>query len=481
MNKRFVWIAVIFLVSAWLFGLAGAWTYHQLSKDNASGSPDWFSADARIFKASERPANLGLVPDFVEASEKSRNSVVFIKTVSSVPQRSFSDWFFGDMFSQPQTVTGSGSGVIVSEDGFIVTNHHVIEKASKIEVILNNKQGFEAKLIGADPSTDLALLKIEAKKLKPALFFNSNNVRVGEWVLAVGNPFNLTSTVTAGIVSAKGRNLNIVNNVFPIESFIQTDAAINPGNSGGALLNVQGELVGINTAILSRTGSYNGYGFAIPSNIVQKVMRDLKEYGAVQRAFFGADVRDVDYTTAEKLGIAEPKGVFVAEVLKESAAERAGLKKEDLLLKVNSVSVNAKAEFDEQLAYLRPGDQMNLVFERKGKEVQASAVVTNSEGTTTVIKRESVKSEKLGAEFEMISKVERDKYKVKGGVRVTGITRGFISRIGLPEGFVITHVNRIEIASIAQLTDVLENIRGNVVIEGISENGQRSYFQYYAY
>ncbi len=481
MNKRFVWIAAIFLVSAWLCGLAGAWTYQHLSKDNAGGTPDWFSSDARVFKASDRPVLAGVVPDFVDASEKSRNSVVFIKTVSTVPQRSFSDWFFGDMFSQPQTVTGSGSGVIVSEDGYIVTNHHVIEKASKIEVILNNKQGFEARLVGADPSTDLALLKIESKKLKPVSFFNSNNVRVGEWVLAVGNPFNLTSTVTAGIVSAKGRNLNIVNNVFPIESFIQTDAAINPGNSGGALLNVQGELLGINTAILSRTGSYNGYGFAIPSNIVQKVMRDLKEYGSVQRAFFGADARDVDYTIAEKLGINEPKGVFVAEVLKESAAERAGLKKEDLILKVNGVEVNSKAEFDEQLAYLRPGDQMNLLFERKGKQVQASAVVTNSEGTTTVIKRESVKSEKLGAEFEMISKVERDKYKVKGGVRVTGITRGFISRIGLPEGFVITHLNRIEITSIAQLTDVLENIRGNVVIEGVSENGQRSYFQYYAY
>jgi serine protease Do len=259
-------------------------------------------------------------------------------------------------------VINSGSGVIVSGDGYIVTNNHVVEKAVKIEVILTNKQSYDAILVGTDPSSDLALLKIDAKGLKTINFANSNGLKVGEWVLAVGNPFNLTSTVTAGIVSAKGRNLNLLSNIFPIESFIQTDAAINPGNSGGALVNLNGDLVGINTAILSRTGAYNGYGFAVPSNIVQKIIRDLKEYGAVQRAFLGADVTDIDARIQERAMLKSMNGVYVNNVAGYGPAKEAGIKEGDVILEFNQIPVNSKAEFDEQLSYYRQENEFQSLL-----------------------------------------------------------------------------------------------------------------------
>lgn len=422
--------------------------------------------------------------DFTVASDRSTPAVVYIKTTSNAPQRSFNDWFFGDIFGggRQDLVINSGSGVIVSPDGYIVTNNHVVEKSVRIEVILTNKQAYEAKLIGTDPSTDLALLKIEAKELPNMVFTNSNQVRVGEWVLAVGNPFNLTSTVTAGIVSAKGRNLNLLSNLFPIESFIQTDAAINPGNSGGALVNLQGNLVGINTAIYSRTGAYNGYGFAIPSNIVQKVIRDLKEYGSVQRAFFGADVIDIDSELRDKAKLSGLSGIYISNVASYGAAKEAGLKEGDVITHFNQSIVNSKAEFDEQLSYLRPGDKTTVQLERAGKKLSFNLKLTNTEGNFDIIKNEAVTSSKLGADFEPIGKREKDRLNVGSGVRISNISgNGYIRRLGLRDGFIITHINKVAVASPEACIDLLENMRGQVIIEGIDQNGRRATFSFYTY
>lgn len=268
----------------------------------------------------------------------------------------------------------------------------------------NNKQSYKAKVIGTDPSTDLALLKIDANNLPHVVLGNSDQVQVGEWVLAVGNPFNLTSTVTAGIVSAKGRNINIVNNQFPIESFIQTDAAINPGNSGGALVDLEGKLIGINTAIASNTGSYNGYGFAIPVNIVAKIVKDLVDYKAVQRGFTGMEVKEIDGATAQRLKINNNHGVIVDYVLPEGPAEQAGIRVGDLVLKINEKDIDSKANLDEQIAYLRPGDKVKVNYIREGKTEITTLTLLNEQGTTAIMKKGTVSSDILGADFQPISK-----------------------------------------------------------------------------
>jgi S1-C subfamily serine protease len=291
--------------------------------------------------------------------------VVFIQTVSSGGyQNNWFDWYFN--FGTQQQVSSSGSGVIYSPNGYIITNNHVIEKAEKIEVI-HEKKSYKAKVIGTDPSTDLALLKIETENLPAIKTGSSKNLQIGEWVLAVGNPFNLTSTVTAGIVSAKARNINVVNSQFPIESFIQTDAAINPGNSGGALVNVKGELIGINTAILSKTGSYTGYGFAVPVDIVNKVVKDLIKYGTVQKAFIGAEVTELNTNLMEKYKLDDLSGVMVNYIQKDGAAEKIGLKKGDIIFKLNDQPINSKSEFDEYLSYFNPGDKVKITFKNDSK------------------------------------------------------------------------------------------------------------------
>ncbi len=429
-----------------------------------------------------KPASAGV--DFTHASEKSTPAVVYIKTTSNAPQRSFNDWFFGDIFGggRQDLVINSGSGVIVSGDGYIVTNNHVVEKAVKIEVILTNKQAYTATLVGTDPSTDLALLKVEAKELPTIQFSNSNQLKVGEWVLAVGNPFNLTSTVTAGIVSAKGRNLNLLSNLFPIESFIQTDAAINPGNSGGALVDAAGNLVGINTAIYSRTGAYNGYGFAIPANIVQKVIRDLKEHGSVQRAFFGADVLDIDAALREKAKLNSFKGVYLNNIAGYGPAREAGLKEGDVITHFNQNEVNSKAEFDEQLSYFRPGDKINISLLRNGQSKTYQLKLTNTEGTFEIVKNELVTSTRLGADFEPIGKLERERLQLQSGVRIANIqANGYMRRLGLRDGFIITSINKVAVSSPEACIDLLENMKGQVTIEGVDQSGRKAYFSFYTY
>lgn len=415
--------------------------------------------------------------DFVQAAAQSTPSVVYIKTVSQ-GQQSYS-WF--DMFfnggGRENRVVGSGSGVIFSKDGYIMTNNHVINNADRIEVV-HNKRTYQAQIIGTDPSTDLALLKIENNNLPTAKLTSSTSVAVGDWVLAVGNPFNLTSTVTAGIVSAKGRDIGVLKGQFPLESFIQTDAAINPGNSGGALVNLKGELVGINTAILSQTGSYSGYGFAVPSDIVAKVYNDLKQYGQVQKAFIGAEVADVTEEKLKTLNTTDITGVYLIDVEEGSAAENAGLQKNDIILKINGKNITSKGSFDEQISYYKPGDNIVLQLNRNGKIIEKNLQLRNIDGTVSVIKTERYTADNLGVEFEMLRKAEKSKLRIENGVRVAKITGGLFAQMRIEEGFVITSVNNVVIDSPKQLSSILENARGRVIIQGINKQGVGSYYSF---
>ncbi len=416
--------------------------------------------------------------DFVLAASNSTSSVVFIQTTSEYEYRSGSwlDWFFE---SQTSRQTSAGSGVILTSDGYIVTNNHVIEKADEIRVI-SGKQSFDAKLVGRDPSTDIAVIKIEAENLKNIELGNSDQVQVGEWVLAVGNPFNLTSTVTAGIVSAKGRNINLLRDKFPIESFIQTDAAINPGNSGGALVNSKGQLIGINTAILSRTGSYAGYGFAVPVNIVKKVFEDIKEYGEVQKAFLGADYVDVDNDIKERLKLKDLSGVVVAEVTPEGAANRAGITRGDVISTVDGIPVEGRGTLEEIIGNKYPGERVELVVKRDDKEYTKSIILTNREGGTGVIKRKLYESKSLQATFEAVSQVEKDLYDIKAGVQIVSIERrGFFARLDIPEGFIVTQINNVPIGTPSELEDIMSKIKGRVRVYGVDEGGRKIFYSFW--
>jgi len=420
--------------------------------------------------------NLGI--DFTAASEKTINSVVFIKVVSIEEQKMY-DPFFG-VFGNIGQVSSSGSGVIISQDGYIVTNYHVVtQNPQKIEVILNNnKRSFNAKVIGVDPSTDLAVLKIEAKNLPPINYANSDDVKIGQWVLAVGNPFNLTSSVTAGIVSAKGRNINIVQNQFPIESFIQTDAAINPGNSGGALVDLEGNLVGINTAILSKTGSYAGYGFAIPVNIVKKVVKDIQEFGFVQRAFIEAEFVDIDTRLANKLNDDNLTGIYVKNVYAGGNAALSGLKKGDIISKFDGKDIDSRSAFDELLSYHRPGDKVKIVLKVDTKEKEIEITLNNDKGVPSLEINSAVQSKSLGASFEEISKIEKERFKLLSGIRLFNIKpNGLISRLNLPENFIVTSFNYQKFNKPEELIKVLETVRGKILFEGINPNGTKGYYQ----
>jgi Do/DeqQ family serine protease len=418
-------------------------------------------------------------PDFVQASAVSTQSVVYIKNISRRQTIDLFDLYFGGGGYQGDRVVASGSGVIFTADGYVVTNNHVIDGAESIEVI-HNKKTYKAKIVGRDPSTDLALLKIDAKNMPNIRLGRSKDVQIGEWVLAVGNPFNLTSTVTAGIVSAKGRSLQLLsrNTRFPIESFIQTDAAINPGNSGGALVNLKGELIGINTAILSQTGSYTGYGFAVPVDIVAKVVGDLIQYGEVQKAFIGLEVSDLDSEIAKEFGIKDLEGVVVQKVMKEGAAFSAGLKKGDVILKINQEVINSKADFDENLSYFKPGDEINITYKRAGKVEQKKIKLTNKQGTTDVSKKETLSADDLGADLEVLPKVEKDKIGLKNGVRILNLRNGFFKNNGFEEGFIILKVNGVEVTTAEQALELITKSGRRITIEGLDKYGQFAYYSF---
>lgn len=433
----------------------------------------------------------GLPPgseDFVIASENSLNSVVHVttKVVKTNFQRDiFSEFFYGPGAGGKefkQFGQGSGSGVIISSDGYIVTNNHVIDEASEIEVILNDNSKYTAKIVGTDPSTDIAVLKIEAKNLQAIPMGNSDNIRIGEWVLAVGNPFNLTSTVTAGIISAKARNINLLadrsrTNVVPIESFIQTDAAVNPGNSGGALVNTKGELVGINTAIASETGSYSGYSFAVPVNLVQKVMKDLMDYGIVQRAYLGVQIADINQEIKEKYKLQNTKGVFISKVTDGGSALKAGIKDESVVLKIGNREVNSVAELQEEIGKRRPGDKVTItVREPDGDEAIKDIVLRNAEGETKLVSKEEIdKNISLGATFEILTSKEKKELNINNGVKIKTLNAGKLKSVGFMEGFVITKINNESIESVEQLTNKLNNTRGGVLIEYVTPGGRKDY------
>jgi serine protease Do len=425
--------------------------------------------------------------DFTNAAEMTVNSVVHVKTTVTTQLEYFDpfQYFFrgGEPQKKPHTQQSAGSGVIISRDGYIVTNNHVIANADKIEVVLNNKATYQAKVIGKDPTTDLALIKVEASDLPYITFGNSDDVKVGEWVLAVGNPFNLTSTVTAGIVSAKGRSINILEGdqakgLNPIESFIQTDAAVNPGNSGGALVNTNGELVGINTAIASGTGYFSGYSFAIPVNIVKKISSDLIEYGEVQRAFLGISIRDIDANFAKEANLAEMKGVYIAGLSDGGAAKDAGFKEGDIILKIGNKTVNSVPELQEQISKFRPGDKVDVTVVRNGKERVVNVVLKNLNGSTSITKtsekRDAISA--LGAVFETISKEEKKNLKLEGGAKVVQIGPGKLQSAGVREGFIITRIDKREIKSPEDVSSALDKLSGGVLIEGIYSNGMRAYY-----
>ncbi|TAF63865.1 MAG: Do family serine endopeptidase [Cytophagales bacterium] len=385
-------------------------------------------------------------------------------------------------YKMPQL--SSGSGVIISADGYIVTNNHVVDNASDIEVVLEDKRSFKAQLIGKDASTDLALLKIEAQELPFIKYAKADEVKVGEWVLAVGNPFDLTSTVTAGIVSAKGRNINLLQDNqgdgnYAIESFIQTDAAVNPGNSGGALVNLKGELVGINTAIASQTGTYSGYSFAIPVDIVKKVTEDLLKYGQVQRGVLGVQIGDIDANIAAQLGLKEVKGVYLVGVAENGSAYKAGLREGDIVIKINNRAINTSAELQATIAMYRPGDVLSIVYIRDKKEATASVTLLSREGSTEIVKNtNNLKSttKVLGALLGNVSEEELKKLGITHGVKVVEANEGKMREAGIRKGFIITHFGEIPVGDVGDITKIMKNNKRIIVIEGIYPNGDKAYY-----
>jgi S1-C subfamily serine protease len=413
------------------------------------------------------PAAVAEAPvDFNVAATRAIPSVVYINSISQGASYSYWDLMFGG--GGPQTRVSSGSGVIFKADGYIVTNNHVVGSAEKIEVVYN-KRVYEAELIGTDPSTDLAVLKINATNLPAITLGTSQTLQVGEWVVAVGNPFSLSSTVTAGIVSAKGRRIGILEDKFPIESFIQTDAAINPGNSGGALVNKAGDLVGINTAILSRTGSYTGYAFAVPVDIAKKVVDDLIRYGIVQKGFYGGSVVDYDYQYARKynLDVLDFTGVFLESVENNGPAAHAGLKAGDIITKINDVVVNSVSAFEEEISYRYPGDKVTLTYVRAGKTFNTSLTLINRSGTTEKVKRKIVTSKTLGAQLEATDY----------GVKIFKIgDEGYMKRLGVPENYTIISINRVKVNDPEDVIEFFEKYKGRVSLYGM--NGAREVIPY---
>ncbi len=430
--------------------------------------------------------------DFVDAAAKTTSAVVHIKAsqtktkvssnqINPMFREFFGDDFFGERES-PSPQVGTGSGVIMSVDGYILTNNHVVDGSDELTVTLNDNRSFKAKVIGTDASTDLAIIKIEADKLSPIVVGNSDEVKVGEWVLAVGNPMNLTSTVTAGIVSAKARSINILRekSSVPIEAFIQTDAAINPGNSGGALVDVKGHLIGINTAIASTTGSYTGYGFAVPINIAKKVMEDLLKFGVVQRAFLGISIKDLNNELAEELNLKISEGVYIDSVMANGSAADAGLKKADVIVKIDQTSIKSVPELQEHIGRHRPNDEINLLIVRDGAEKNIKIVLKNKDNNKNTIKKDSQNIlETLGVELSILDSKELQKLKLDNGVKVNKINSGKIRySTDMRDGFIITKIDKVAVNSVEEVKNLLKNKKGGIMIEGVYEKNPNNTIYY---
>ena len=472
---------------AFFSGLTGAFAY-SLSQKSASAVLPSFSYDESKaegtssmmhYTSATTPAAQPV--DLTEAAEKACNAVVYIKVVQkgrtqTIEYRDPFEDFFGDFFGRGNGGTqrrqvetpkreAAGSGVIISEDGYIVTNNHVVENADDITITLNDNREFTARVIGTDADTDLALLKIEAKGLSAIVIGDSEQLKVGEWVLAVGNPFNLTSTVTAGIVSAKARNIGAHKN--GIESFIQTDAAINQGNSGGALVNTRGELLGINAMLYSQTGSFTGYGFAIPTTIMKKVVSDLQAYGTVQRAMIGISGMTLhDYIDAKKhddekftADFGTNDGVYVAEVSEDGAAEEAGIKAGDVIVSVDGKNVTKMSELQEATTKYHPGDKAQIGYIRDKKEKTTTITFRNAKGSTNVVKTQKVDA--LGAEFKALTENQKKTLHLSYGVQVEKLKSGYLKEAGVPEGFIILKANNQNIKSASDMESVFREAQAS--------------------
>jgi Do/DeqQ family serine protease len=422
----------------------------------------------------------GELPSFTEVAQKAVHAVVHVNT-----EYQMGGYYdpLAQMLGRPsheQIARGAGSGVIIGSEGYIVTNNHVIEGADKIYVTTNNNKSYEATIVGTDPATDIALIKIEESNLPVIEFGNSNQAQVGEWVLAVGNPFNLTSTVTAGIISAKSRNINLLRpdqNTFPIESFIQTDAAVNPGNSGGALVNTSGQLIGINTAIASQTGSYAGYSFAVPSRIVQKVTNDIIEFGEVQRALIGVSIQNVNQKIADDLSLEEVNGILVTGLTPNGAANEAGLKEQDVIIGVNGEDVFNVPELQEEVSQYRPGDHILVSVLRNNERIDYEVILRNQAGGTDIYKKEDYDAASiLEAKLVELDQYQLRKYRLRSGIQIVDFTGDKLRSLGMKKGFIITHIDRVPVTSSDQVAQLLLNSDDGILLSGIYPNGQKAYY-----
>ena len=427
-----------------------------------------------------RPVNLSHAnwQEFPYAAETAVDAVVYVKVISTAtttqPQSIF-DYFFGYGTPQQREKVGSGSGVIIRDDGYIVTNNHVIEGADKIQVTLNTNQTYDAVLVGADPATDVALLKIEAGGLPFIPFGDSDKLRLGEWVIAIGSPYNLRSTITAGIVSAKGRSMPNTSGEFRIESFIQTDAAVNPGNSGGALVDKNGNLVGINTAIISQTGSYAGYSFAVPSNMVKKIVSELIDFGSVKRAVLGVTMQEISDKIAGDLILSARNGVFIVEVSKGGAADKAGIKAGDILLSIDSVKVTSFATVQETVSRFSPGDVAEVIVLRDGKEIAFDVVFMGS-AQENGSQADDGSVEFYGSDIKELPKEKLERLGLKNGVEIIELGQGKLMEAGATEGFIILYVNDQPVKTPQDVIDIVKKSKRSVFVEGVTPSGRSGYF-----
>lgn len=482
------------VVVAFLAGIAGAYIFQEFIsqptvKEVIREVPSNTRAVSLDNEASDKTVDINYSSpvSFREAATKSVSSVVYIKNIQrNRRSMSYYDMIFGRERNEGVAV-GSGSGVIYSRDGYIITNNHVIDGADAIQV-MHEKRTYDAELVGRDPKMDIAVLKIDADDLPAITVGSSYDVEIGDWVLAVGNPFNLNSTVTAGIVSAIGSETNSVRENFPIELYIQTDAAINPGNSGGALVNTNGELVGINTSIISRTGSYAGYGFAVPSDVVVKIVEDLKKYKFVQKAFIGAEVAEVTEEIAQKENLNDLNGVFVQSVNRGSSADESGLESGDVIITLDGRQVNSKASFDELMSAYSPGDKVAIEFKRGRRFYETDLTLTNIFGDTKILNDETGLSEDdihfsdfLGAEFRRLTTAEKERIGLRYGVKVTKIDQvsGWLRNLeDLKEGYIITSINRNPVSNPEGVAKYIEKYTGRIYINVIDKKGRRETLRY---
>ncbi len=429
---------------------------------------------------------LSMNSDFTNAAEKSVNSVVHIKVkstqVNNLNYDPFTELFFGPQRRQQNyTQQSSGSGVIISDDGYIVTNNHVVSGADEIEVVMNDKRTYEGTIIGTDASTDVALIKIKEKNLPYLNYGNSDAVKVGEWALAVGNPFNLESTVTAGIISAKGRSNILENSKRPIESFIQTDAAVNPGNSGGALVNIYGELIGINTAIASNNGAYQGYSFAVPVNIVKKIVSDLIEFGTVQRAYIGVITRDIDAKFANEKNIKVLNGVYVNAVADGGSAADAGITEGDVITKIEGVGISSFSALQEQISKYRPGNKINVEILRNNSQKNLTLTLKSLDNTTKLVKKSEIAKASinaLGAEFTDVEKSELERLRLSNGVKVDKLMNGKFAQVGIKEGFIITSIDKKKVSTPKDIEEIMADKSGIISVQGYYPNGLGITYQF---